>query len=637
VGFANGSITLIRGDLIHDRGTRQRIIFESDEPITNLCFSPPSDIGRKHRRQKSIPVNEGGDVLYVSTTARIFTLVTAGKGVGQPEQILEPAGCNVGCMTVALDISSDERGLLREGGEIIVAREDAIYFYGPNGRGACYSYEGSKQFLRVFRNYVALISPPSSRSSVIQTSGRSHGISDTLKRIVGKPEVNSAPDDLFDTTTFTLLDTELKFVAHSEKLISGVKDVFVLWGDFFVLTLDGKLNRYHEVTLQEKLDILYARNLYILAISLAQKAGISEFKLRGIFRRYADYLYSKGDYDGSMVWYIKALGPANEEGVSTVIRKFLDTQRIHNLIEYLEQLHKHDAATSDHTTLLLNCYAKLKDINKLEAFIKQSPEEGLKFDVDAAIGMCRQAGYYEQAVYLAEKQQEHDMVVCIMVENLDKTEEALNYIQRLDPDTAYINLMKYARVFLREIPDRVTDALVGYYTGKYVPGKKSVSIVSGQQPKEQDGMFQLYLNTSLLQQLPYMGGGGTQPSTPTQDSALSTKGNNTQPTSSGDPSTIPLEIPKHQYTPPKPRTAFSSFVDHPKEFVNFLEKILKDGEAAGKLGESDRIDIYTTLFEMFLQRASDSKARDEKLKWEAKAKEIIESKNVRFCASIMWL
>lgn len=88
---------------------------------------------------------------------------------------------------------------------------------------------------------------------------------------------------------------------------------------------------------------------------------------------------------------------------------------------------------------------------------------------------------------------------------------------------------------------------------------------------------------------------------------------------------MPLNLPK-PYTPPKPRTAFSSFVDHPAEFIEFLEKILQDGETTGKLGENDRVDIYTTLFEIYLQRASASKSKDEKRKWEAKAKKIIESK-----------
>lgn len=521
-------------------------------------------------------------------------------------------------MTPAIDTTSDERGLVHEGGDIVIARDDALYFYGPNGRGACYSYEGPKQLVKVYKNYIAMISPPSTRPSTAVATGRQRGVSDALKRLVGKQ--TSRDEDLFDTTKFSLLDTELKFIAHTERLVSGVREIFISWGDFFVLTLDGKLFRYHEVSLQEKLDILYARNLYLLAINLAQKAGVHEAKLRGIYRRYADHLYGKNDYDGSMQLYVKALGPANEEGVSTVIRKFLDTQRIHNLIEYLEELHKHEVATSDHTTLLLNCYAKLKDIDKLEAFIKQSPEEGLKFDVDTAIGMCRQAGYFDQAVYLAEKQQEHEIVVSILVENLERIPDALEYIQRLDPDIAYSSLMKYARVFLQEAPKPTTEFMVEYYTGTYVQHKKPVPVTATDAPEEQSGGFQSYLNTSLLQQLSYMGGSAL--STPTQ--------NNSAVKSNGSPEeggTVPLDLPK-QYAVPKPRTAFSSFVDHPVEFIEFLEKILHDGEASDRLGENDRVDIYTTLFEIYLQRANASKSKGEKREWEFKAKKIIESKEV---------
>lgn len=55
---------------------------------------------------------------------------------------------------------------------------------------------------------------------------------------------------------------------------------------------------------------------------------------------------------------------------SYVIRKFLDAQRIHNLTAYLQALHRQSLPNADHTTLLLNCYTKLKDSSKLEEFIK---------------------------------------------------------------------------------------------------------------------------------------------------------------------------------------------------------------------------------------------------------------------------
>ncbi len=38
VGFANGAVTVVRGDFVHDRGTKQRTVFESEEPITGLEF-----------------------------------------------------------------------------------------------------------------------------------------------------------------------------------------------------------------------------------------------------------------------------------------------------------------------------------------------------------------------------------------------------------------------------------------------------------------------------------------------------------------------------------------------------------------------------------------------------------------------
>jgi hypothetical protein len=102
------------------------------------------------------------------------------------------------------------------------------------------------------------------------------------------------------------------------------------------------------------------------------------------------------------------------------------------LIQYLEQLHEHRRATADHTTLLLNCYAKLKDIEKLEKFIK-SPGD-LKFDLDTAIAMCRQGGYYEQAAYLATKHGEVELVVDILIEDSKKYDDALDFIWRQDPD-----------------------------------------------------------------------------------------------------------------------------------------------------------------------------------------------------------
>jgi hypothetical protein len=79
----------------------------------------------------------------------------------------------------------------------------------------------------------------------------------------------------------------------------------------------------------------------------------------------------------------------------------------------------------------LNCYAKLKDTTKLDSFIKAPGDP--KFDLDTAITMCRQGGYFEQAAYLATKHGEHDLVVDILIEDSKKYDEALDVIWRLGP------------------------------------------------------------------------------------------------------------------------------------------------------------------------------------------------------------
>lgn len=84
-----------------------------------------------------------------------------------------------------------------------------------------------------------------------------------------------------------------------------------------------------------------------------------------------------------------------------------------------------------------------------------------------------------------------------------------------------------------------------------------------------------------------------------------------------------------EYKVPKPRAAFSSFVDHPDEFILFLEACI----ASSGLQEEDKTDLYTTLFEMYLQIAS-KKTGDDKTKWESKARKLVEEQNVSNLTSI---
>ncbi|KAF4119495.1 vacuolar protein sorting-associated protein 11 [Geosmithia morbida] len=588
VGFANGSVAVIRGDLIHDLGTKQRIVFESEEPVTGLELSVDDDFLT---------------TLFVSTTSRILKVGLSRKGQGLPPKTVEDVGCGWGCMTL------DKRT-----GDIAVAREDAIYTYTLDGRGPPKAYESPKKSIDMYRGYAALVCPPAA------TNGRNSG---SIRRRFG-----GVSDELFSASTFVLLEMDLRIVSHTETLISPVRFVFEVWGDLYTMTEDGKIHRYHEKTLQQRLEMLYQRNMYPLAIALAQNAGLGPEQQSLIYRRFGDHLYQKADFDGAMVQYIRAIDTTEP---SQVIRKvmhmrsglgrlacadstrplqFLDSQRIHNLIQYLEQLHEHRKATADHTTLLLNCYAKLKDIDKLESFIK-SPGD-LKFDLDTAIAMCRQGGYYDQAAYLARKHGETDLVVDILVEDSKAYAEALEFIWRQDPE------VRYARVLIENCPAEATKLFVEYYTSNYKPRRTAVptttTATSGGSPSESAGFAAGA--ASAVQNLSNL----LSMSTPTNG----TPNNGPRPTMP-DGGVVPDEdsVSGPKYTPPPPRTAFSSFIDHPDEFIVFLEACLEDDG----LKDAHRTDLYTTLFEMYLFK-SRQKGPQNKEEWEAKAKKLIEGEHV---------
>lgn len=211
VGFANGSVTIIRGDFIHDRGTKQRTVFESQEPVTGLEL-----------RQGSVKV------LYIATTGKIASLVISGKGQGQPVRNLDNRGCEVGCMT--FDPGTND---------LVVARDDAIYYYGANGRGPSYAFDGPKKSVNMYKSYISLICPP----RVTQVSK-----SNTFRRL-GADEV----DSLFTSSSLTILDMDLRYTAYTESLPSEPQHVFAIWEELFMLSGNGKVRlKFFDFTLTDR-------------------------------------------------------------------------------------------------------------------------------------------------------------------------------------------------------------------------------------------------------------------------------------------------------------------------------------------------------------------------------------------------
>lgn len=73
--------------------------------------------------------------LFVVTTNRVLSYQVSGKGAasggGTGAIVVDEVGCALGCAT--MDWKNKD---------IVVARDEAIYICGTDGRGACYAYEG---------------------------------------------------------------------------------------------------------------------------------------------------------------------------------------------------------------------------------------------------------------------------------------------------------------------------------------------------------------------------------------------------------------------------------------------------------------------------------------------------------------
>ena len=99
---------------------KPKTIHESPtEPITALGFREPSNKEKEHHH------------LFIVTTSRILSYQVSGKGSGSAPSVVDELGAGLGC--AVMDWGKRD---------IVVARDEAIYLCGVEGRGTAFAYEG---------------------------------------------------------------------------------------------------------------------------------------------------------------------------------------------------------------------------------------------------------------------------------------------------------------------------------------------------------------------------------------------------------------------------------------------------------------------------------------------------------------
>ncbi|TIC15360.1 hypothetical protein E3Q14_00419 [Wallemia mellicola] len=485
IGLANGNMIIIHNlkDTIQtsEQFKSFRINLAIKEPITDLLFS---------RSENS---------LFILSPSSLLVSRFDSKG-GYTISPLDDIGSQLNCLQMSPINSAS----------VVVARDEALYLYGLEGRRATYALEGEKTFIKRFFKYIVLCMPSKS-----------------------KPSVNSV----------TIIDLKFKYIAYKGDIAENVCEVLISGNKLHVLCDDGKVYTLHEKSVFSKLELLYKSNYYLLAFDIVADSKLEKYIEMDVHKRYADYLYQKNDYDLATQEYCKTIGYVEP---SSIIRKFLDHQRIHDLVKYLQEVHYKGNANPDYTTLLLNCLIKIKDIDCLDSFITQSNNDNqVQFDLQTAVRVLRQAGYINHALQLSTTYLRHDDVLKIQIEDRKDWDAALKYLSKLSPDNVENYLHHYGRLLLEYNCQVTTHLLIELCSGSYRP-KNADSDVTDQLSLRKSKFNSIAANT-----INYIGFNASN--------------------SSRNSSTEEDDV----YKPPSPLKYFSQFINYPNQLIIFIESIMK--------------------------------------------------------------
>jgi hypothetical protein len=315
------------------------------EPVTALAFSSSGDEGHSHSNQRLS--------LFIATLSRVMKYTVLGKGAGSPPVTLDDIGSPLGC-SVLLPPLADTGGTGAEGtaeeAKLLIARPEAIYTIGSNGREDCYAYEGSKTgvLLLPTSRHLVVLSPPLD-SSELGSAAASYGAAANGSQSNGgtySPSVREAGQEV---TRVSIFDLDGKFLSYTGTFTGALRAAFPDSApssalashreDVFLLSESGALLQLSEKPLRDKIEILYRKHLFLLASQVAKShfgrlndpASSEADKddpesverlnvlLGEIWIKYGDHLYEKGDHEGSMkMGYLKSVGAfAGVAGAST--------------------------------------------------------------------------------------------------------------------------------------------------------------------------------------------------------------------------------------------------------------------------------------------------------------------------------
>ncbi|CCE64978.1 hypothetical protein TPHA_0J01570 [Tetrapisispora phaffii CBS 4417] len=580
IGYINGKVLLIRGDIPRDRGSRQRIIYDDikKEPITSLSL------------------NKDATLCYVATTSKIMLFETTGRNAGQPTTVLNnESGLDLNCGYYSMYTN-----------EFITCLKDKIEFYKNSGEKSFVLY-GEMNIKRVFpisKRYLLLFTEP------VVSNDTSLNIANLSKPI---------------SIRVLILDLTYKTIAFSSMVKSTIVDVFMIQdtSDTYYLNSDGILNKLTEKPYDMQIDIVLQKEMFQFALKLATAYNLSDEYIKEIHKRYGDYLFNKNKVADATEEYIKAFDVVE---TSEIIAKLgmsnkADSNNLQNLTDYLCSLVKTSKANADHVTLLLVTYIKLQDMDQFQYFIKHFTRLGkfneepieediddetyfysnvILFNLDLIINLLEESNFIIEAYELAKRFAKDPVsIIEILLNKLNNPATALEYIKTLEIDNTLRVLVLYSKELLEMLPNETNSLLIDVFTGKYHPNK---ALRTNLMPTEK-----LELTTVRKVFYSYTEFFGYKSSDAPENS---------------DPNS---KLENATYHPPKPSLIFNSFLSRPFEFIVFLEACLDTYQRYGGL-DNEKQALLITLYDLYLD-LSKTDIDERQLQWKNKAMHILEESN----------
>lgn len=460
VGYDDGTLVTIRGDLLKEKSCKHKKVELGRDAITGVFLKGTyqSNLSGNFLNNRLLNLKQQNKQItaFITTTRQIYFFEM--KNEQERWNLVEnDFGCTTGNYCCLINDGKHLDNCM-----FILGRKEAIYFYESDGRGQCLAFDKQKLILHWHKGYLIVVSKeglPFPRN-----------LTDTVD--------SARTAETAEKHICSIYDIRSKYIAFSATF-SSINQIFAEWGYIFILLDNGRLVQIREKDMNSKLELLFKKQQYSLAIELARSQNFDSDNLTDIFKEYADHLYKQGDYENAIQQYIKTIGKLEP---SYVIRRYLDGQRVKNLTSYLHRLHEQGLANRDHTSLYLNCLTKSENsaqlINFLRSFDDRRKSNDPKqlndlksndaarkqlLDVQNAISVLRKSKLYDQALYLSELYNCYDLYFKIQIEDKRNYLDAIKFIQTklLNEKDLFFNqyFVKYSKLLFREKPEETTQLL----------------------------------------------------------------------------------------------------------------------------------------------------------------------------------